>query len=1011
MENRKATQSADAPQIRAGLPTGAGHFLPLPCGRAPWWCVAVRVVALALVLLGVDWPVCAAPGPFLKTSGLDIRNDNGQGDIVPLRGVNLGSWLLMEPWMCPMDTSGNLPDDWSVRDKLTQRFGATTKDRLLATYQDAWLQDSDFDRIAALGMNVVRLPFWYLNLQEEDGTWRADAFDRMDWAVAHAWQRGIYTILDLHGAHGGQRANADTTGRIWPTAALWSSAAEQDRMVEIWQRLSQHYNGNPAVAGYDLLNEPMDAPSLQAYTNLLDRCYRTIRTNDPDHIIILEATYGNWNFDMLPDPAANGWTNVVYQLHVYPWNVWNDVTQLNQVADNTVQDWLNHASWSVPCHIGEFNMAPEEAWKYAIERYSTNGAGWQMWAYKSTYTGGTTSWGVYNPNGSVTAVPNIESNSSTSISNKWAQWTTANAFALNPSHRRTLAMPVAKDDAYTLDAGAVLIVVAPGVLSNDTHLNLGGAGIQLQAWKMSDPAHGSVVLNTNGSFAYTANTGYSGTDAFRYKVWDGRLDSVRVATVSVQVLSNPPPTIAQIRVESRADGTGVIVSSPGLLAGSSTNIFAIARDAGGNFLMNVAVAWSLTNQTGGVVAGDLVAGADNQSATFTAHLVGSAVIQAATNGLAGQSGTLTVSAGPAARLVWTTQPGLATNGVPFGQQPVLRTADPFGNPSTNGLPATLNLTVAQSAGAGPLLGATSYNMGTAGSNGVVSCTSLEIDSAGTSNQLTASVPPFPPRSLLTNGNFNLPNSTATPTGWTPWSYGAGYANHEVITPAVSVRGNYDGSYQMTFGAANTTDGGGVYQIVPATAGLIYTLTVSSGVQNWWWPSGEMRLFFLDAGTSNLATHVLSVSTGISGYDIGKPCQPYQLMATAPAGTTRVKVEFAGFGGGSVWFDNSAATESNSLPALAAATTLPFTVHPSTPVSQTNYITGITDSGSGTFTLQFVGTVGVTYCLQATTNLAPPIVWETVAGSTNTVTDLSGEWSCAVTNTGQPRFYRSAVTTP
>ena len=443
-----------------------------------------------------------------------------------------------------MDSSG-LADDWSVRNTLASRFGSATKDSLINAYQDAWMQDADFDNIAALGMNCIRLPFWYLNLQEEDGTWRTDAFVRMDWLVDRAWQRGIYTILDLHGAPGGQRASADTNGRIRPTAEFWSSSAHQDRTVDIWENVSRHYSGNPAVAGYDLLNEPMDAPSSAAYWSLLDRIYRAVRTCDPDHIIILETSYGNWNFDMLPDPALYGWSNVVYHLHVYPWDIWNDVPQLIQSADNTIQDWVNHQGWNVPCHIGEFNLGSEEGWKYTIEKYSNSGVGWQMWSYKSTSGGAMTSWGVYNPRGSVNVVPNVVTDSVASISNAWSQWTTANAFTLNPHHLRTLAMPVANDDAYDAGAGPVLNVPAPGVLSNDTHLNLGETGIALEAVKVSDPEYGTVNLNADGSFTYTAPPGLSGTDTFRYKVWDGRIDSTRNATVSIDVASGTPGPATQ----------------------------------------------------------------------------------------------------------------------------------------------------------------------------------------------------------------------------------------------------------------------------------------------------------------------------------------------------------------------------------------------------------------------------------------------------------------------------------
>ena len=92
--------------------------------------------------------------------------------------------------------------------------------------------------------------------------------------------------------------------------------------------------------------------------------------------------------------------------------------------------------------------------------------------------------------------------------------------------------------------------------------------------------------------------------------------------------------------------------------------------------------------------------------------------------------------------------------------------------------------------------------------------------------------------------------------------------------------------------------------------------------------------------------------------------------------------------------------------------LPFTVHPQPPpTSQTNYVAGMTDNGSGTYTLQFVGTMGVQYYVQTTTNLVPPFVWEAVVGSTNTVTNTNGLWNHMVTNNGPQRFYRSAVVNP
>lgn len=157
------------------------------------------------------------------------------------------------------------------------------------------------------------------------------------------------------------------------------------------------------------------------------------------------------------------------------------------------------------------------------------------------------------------------------------------------------------------------------------------------------------------------------------------------------------------------------------------------------------------------------------------------------------------------------------------------------------------------------------------------------------------------QNLLSNGDFNLPNSTAAPDGWSTWSYNGGWANHQIDGSSD------DGSLYMACGGAGSA-GGGVYQIVPGTAGFTYTLAVDGGAQAWWRPQGEMRLFFLDASSATLdSASPIIVWPGSN--DTGLPWAHYTLSLTAPAGTTQVKVEFAmnGNDGGTVWFDNALLT--------------------------------------------------------------------------------------------------------
>jgi subtilisin-like proprotein convertase family protein len=99
--------------------------------------------------------------------------------------------------------------------------------------------------------------------------------------------------------------------------------------------------------------------------------------------------------------------------------------------------------------------------------------------------------------------------------------------------------------------------------------------------------------------------------------------------------------------------------------------------------------------------------------------------------------TAAITPGTVAQLAFTTQPGSANPGTPFGQQPVLRTEDQYGNASTVGLPPSLNVTITLSSGSGALQGTTVLDIGSTAGNGTVSYTNLRIDPAG-AKQLTAS---------------------------------------------------------------------------------------------------------------------------------------------------------------------------------------------------------------------------------------------------------------------------------
>lgn len=90
--------------------------------------------------------------------------------------------------------------------------------------------------------------------------------------------------------------------------------------------------------------------------------------------------------------------------------------------------------------------------------------------------------------------------------------------------------PVAANDTYSVDQGQPLSVNAPGVLSNDNYFD----GNPLTAELINPPSKGVLNLNSDGSFTYTPNPGYNGTDLFTYAASDGLLQS-SPATVTITV--------------------------------------------------------------------------------------------------------------------------------------------------------------------------------------------------------------------------------------------------------------------------------------------------------------------------------------------------------------------------------------------------------------------------------------------------------------------------------------------
>lgn len=123
--------------------------------------------------------------------------------------------------------------------------------------------------------------------------------------------------------------------------------------------------------------------------------------------------------------------------------------------------------------------------------------------------------------------------------------------------------PVAGDDNYFIAQDGTLTIAQPGVMSNDSDAD----GDPLEAFNVTDPSNGVLTaFNTDGSFTYIPNGGFSGVDGFTYAVSDGTEPSGTAFVTITVTPPNTPPAAVDDAYTVAEDGNLNVTAATGLLA-------------------------------------------------------------------------------------------------------------------------------------------------------------------------------------------------------------------------------------------------------------------------------------------------------------------------------------------------------------------------------------------------------------------------------------------------------------
>ncbi|KAF9404701.1 hypothetical protein BGZ94_003996, partial [Podila epigama] len=180
-----------------------------------------------------------------------------------MRGVNLGGWLVLEPFITPSlfdpFVNAGVVDEYT----LCQHLGPTAAHQMLETHYASWVTEDTFVRIRHLGLNHVRIPigYWALgNLNDDEPYVPSVSWRYLLRAIEWARKNGIRVMVELHAAPGSQNGwnHSGQLGTIhWLNGTMGEINAQRtvaylEQLAEFFTR-PEYIHVTPTLS---LLNEP-----------------------------------------------------------------------------------------------------------------------------------------------------------------------------------------------------------------------------------------------------------------------------------------------------------------------------------------------------------------------------------------------------------------------------------------------------------------------------------------------------------------------------------------------------------------------------------------------------------------------------------------------------------------------------------------------------------------------------------------------------------------------------------
>ncbi|RFU34687.1 hypothetical protein B7463_g1653, partial [Scytalidium lignicola] len=182
---------------------------------------------------------------------------------LPIRGVNLGSMFVFEPWIAESEWSRIGCGAYQSEFDCVAGIGQSAANAGFQDHWNTWITQADITEMQSYGLNTIRIPLGYWideSLVYTDSEhFPQGALTYLERLCGWASDAGFYIILDLHGAPGAQVAQNPDTGQYAPTPGFYVDY-QFDRAISFlsWITNIIHTNTNYRNVGMiEIVNEPV----------------------------------------------------------------------------------------------------------------------------------------------------------------------------------------------------------------------------------------------------------------------------------------------------------------------------------------------------------------------------------------------------------------------------------------------------------------------------------------------------------------------------------------------------------------------------------------------------------------------------------------------------------------------------------------------------------------------------------------------------------------------------------